>query len=173
MQTAWLDAMDERGETPLTRAMKSGHAPVTDLLMTQGRPFASGAGVEMHPLHWAACHGMKAMTLQYMRWGVSPDTADLEGETALHKAARHGDLTIAEVLVEHGAHINAMDNYGLTPLHWVALNGSVELAEFLLDSGADVNVRERFAGGLTPFALAKVMKYKQLTRVLGRYGGSW
>lgn len=172
MEVTWLNALDERGESPMSRALKCGHLAVGDLVLTHSRLANTDAADDMAPLQWAAQHGVEDMVRQYLRWGSDPNETDLWGETPLHKAARNGHLEVARELVSHGANPEAADNYGMTPLHWVALNGREEVAEFLLDVGAEVNAREWFAGGLTAFMLARLMGYERLAVYLARHGGT-
>ena len=171
MESNWITAMDERGETPVSRALKCGHLAVGDLVLSRDVAARNYKDEQLTPLHWAAQQGEARLLLQYLERGENIEARDLQGETPLHKGAREGHLDVVETLVAHGAEINARDNYGLTPLHWVALAGSEGAAAFLLDSGADVNTRDYFMGGMTPLGLAKLMGYNDLAQLLSRHGG--
>lgn len=172
MEATWLNTVDERGESPMSRALKSGRLALGELVLTHTQQANAYAAGEMPALHWAVQHGAEDMVRQYLCSGSDPDETDGWGETPLHKAARNGQLGAARELISYGANPEAADNYGMTPLHWVALNGREEVAAFLLDVGAEVNTREWFAGGMTPFSLARLMGYDGLAVFLARHGGT-
>ncbi|XWS73658.1 hypothetical protein CRYUN_Cryun02cG0147600 [Craigia yunnanensis] len=72
--------------------------------------------------------------------GVSLDSKDSEGRTALHMAAANGHLGIVEYLIGNGADVNASNVENNTPLHWACLNGHVEVVKKLVLSGANVSL---------------------------------
>ncbi|TYI19082.1 hypothetical protein ES332_A07G139900v1 [Gossypium tomentosum] len=59
--------------------------------------------------------------------GVSLDSKDSQGRTALDMAAANGHLDIVEYLIGRGVDVNASNVENNTPLHWACLNGHVEL----------------------------------------------
>ncbi|KAK6235472.1 hypothetical protein SCA6_010809 [Theobroma cacao] len=83
--------------------------------------------------------------------GVSLDSKDSQGRTALHMAAANGHLGIVEYLIGsgvplHDQDVNASNVEKNTPLHWACLNGHVEVVKKLVLSGANVsllNIHER------------------------------
>ncbi|KAG5238558.1 ankyrin repeat-containing protein [Salix suchowensis] len=58
--------------------------------------------------------------------GISLDSKDSLGRTALHMAAANGHLDIVEYLISQGVDINAFNEEKNTPLHWACLNGHTE-----------------------------------------------
>jgi ankyrin repeat protein len=79
--------------------------------------------------------------------GVSLDSRDDDGETALHAAAT-GEADVVQLLLERGADAGARDANGVTPIHRSADMGDVECIDLLVAAGADVNARD--AEGRTP-----------------------
>lgn len=97
--------------------------------------------------------------------GVSPDSQDEEGWSALHHAAQagtslkrefreidytwdnnHGFATsghasIMNCLLHHGASPEAATLDGDTPLHFAATDGCVPIIELLVNAGANVNTQ--------------------------------
>ncbi|KAH8519975.1 hypothetical protein H0E87_001427 [Populus deltoides] len=59
--------------------------------------------------------------------GVSLDSKDSLGRTALHMAAANGHLDIVEYLVSQGVDLNAANKEKNTALHWACLNGHIEV----------------------------------------------
>ncbi|XP_070027955.1 uncharacterized protein LOC107786940 isoform X2 [Nicotiana tabacum] len=71
--------------------------------------------------------------------GVSLDSKDSEGRTALHMASANGHYGIVEYLIRNGADVNASNVEKNTPLHWACLNGHIEVAKSLILAGASVS----------------------------------
>ncbi|KAL3502194.1 hypothetical protein ACH5RR_036643 [Cinchona calisaya] len=72
--------------------------------------------------------------------GISLDSKDPQGRTALHMASANGHLNIVEYLVQHGVDVNAVNTEHNTPLHWACLNGHIEVVKYLILTGASVSV---------------------------------
>jgi cytohesin len=168
MGNEWLYTVDEACETPLSRAARSSHMALTELLLKQDAEDRA-AGLEGSSLlHKAASLGLHEAVQQLLQELADPNQLDKYGETPLHKAARHGHDETARLLIRHGANVNAINVLGLTPLHWVALNGRPDLAGLLLDAGADPSLPDDYLDGLTPLTLAKIMGYDDLTTLFER-----
>ncbi|MFO7776640.1 MAG: ankyrin repeat domain-containing protein [Candidatus Hydrogenedentota bacterium] len=172
MERSWIHNMDNRGETPVSRALKCSQVALGDLVLSRAAVGTDPIKEQTTLLHRVASQGDTDQVRQCIEEGENPDCRDFYGETPLHKAAREAHLQVVEFLATHGADINGRDNYGLTPLHWTVLVGSETVAAFLLDSGADVNARDYFVGNMTPLALAKLMGYNDLAQLLSRHGGT-
>ena len=72
--------------------------------------------------------------------GVSVQTAEIDGTTALHWAAHHDRLHIAGLLLDAGAAVDATNRYGVTPLALASVNGSTPMIARLLEAGAGPNL---------------------------------
>ncbi|KAF8396250.1 hypothetical protein HHK36_017865 [Tetracentron sinense] len=72
--------------------------------------------------------------------GVSLDSKDSQGRTALHMAAANGHLAIVEYLISNGVDLNALNVEKNTPLHWACLNGHIEVVKKLILAGANVTI---------------------------------
>lgn len=173
MGEEWFNRMDEEGETPVSRAMRSGHAALRSLLERAQAEECAGVLAGASLLQQAAYWGLGNAVRTLIDRGANPSERDMRGETPLHKAARRGHREVVRALVEKGAEVDARNALGMTTLHWTALNGRGDIAELLIESGADVNARDQFTGGLTPLAMAKLMEYEEVAEVLGRHGGRW
>ncbi|GAB4855979.1 hypothetical protein Ancab_024619 [Ancistrocladus abbreviatus] len=71
--------------------------------------------------------------------GISLDSKDSQGRTALHMAAANGHLDIADYLVSKGVDLNVYNEEKNTPLHWACLNGHKEVVKNLILAGANVS----------------------------------
>lgn len=164
--------MDESGETPMSRAQKSGVRALAEVLLRQdeGERESSegGEGVELgESSYW----GLGKAAKMLLDSGVNPAEVGGADVSPLHEAVRDGHLEAVRGLVEHGSDVNEADSDGLTTLHWVALSGRGELAEYLLAHGGDVNARGESTGGLTPRAIALLMGYDDMVSLFGAHGG--
>ncbi|MBI5095131.1 MAG: ankyrin repeat domain-containing protein [Candidatus Hydrogenedentes bacterium] len=173
VSTDWRYQMDEQGETPLSRAFKSGHVALADLVIKHEEASRPSKVAELPPLQRAAYWGLENAVRRMLDNGADPSERDGQGETPLHKAVRQGHSLTVKLLLEHGADADSPDDLGMTTLHWAALSGHQDVAELLLEKGARANVRDGYAGGLTPLSIAKLMGYEELAETIGRYGGTW
>ena len=71
--------------------------------------------------------------------GVSADTRQADGATALQWAAHWDDAAMAAALVRAGAAVDATKDFGVTPLWLACPNGSETMVATLLAAGADAN----------------------------------
>ncbi|XP_065054725.1 ankyrin repeat domain-containing protein 39-like [Rhopilema esculentum] len=77
-----------------------------------------------------------------IRKGVSPNTPDTYGYTALHYACRSGHEQIAMLLLENGADPNAKTASGKEcPIHRAAYQGHEAIVRLLLKKGADPTIQ--------------------------------
>lgn len=74
--------------------------------------------------------------------GVSVESRDVGGDTALGNAAFNGQTMAAELLLACGANANASNSDGGdTPLMWAAVGGHYAICCHLLKAGANVNAQ--------------------------------
>jgi len=138
MSNAWLDELDDEGESPMSRALECGNASIVQLLMTVAQD------------------------------EEAPETS---GEHEIHGAARRGDVQRVRECLEAGADIEELDRYGLSLLHWAGLNGSLDLAKLMVNRGKEVVTIALEVGGLTPMAMAQLMRYEAVAALLEGHGG--
>ncbi|MCF6284793.1 MAG: ankyrin repeat domain-containing protein [Candidatus Hydrogenedentes bacterium] len=166
--------MDKSGETPATRARKSGYTALAEMLLSQEREEEAKHADTRHPAsdqdaYWGMSHSLhKLMDSEQNPPPVKPPSAK---DTLLHRATCEGCKEKAQSLIEDGADVDEENDQGLTPLHLIALNGRCDLAELLLDHGANINQRENYTGKLTPMAVALLMGYDDLVEVMAARGG--
>lgn len=172
MDHPWMYTMDTYGETPTTRARKSGYTVLAEMLLSQEHalaakdaptPPASGDG----NAYWGMNHSVHKMVHD----PTTPSRADGDIDRLLHQATQNGDVEQVKQLLEQGANVDHESEQGLTPLHWSALNGRSDLAELLIDHGAAINHREGYTGKLTPMAMALLMGYDDVVEFMAARGG--
>ena len=171
MDHPWMYTMDKHGETPATRARKSGYTVLAEMLLSRDRAAAKAEEPSTAPdagkdAYWGMSHSVyKLMDSD----APAPETAGTE--PPLHRATRDGNVDIIAEILAGGADIDEENAQGLSPLHLVALNGRTDLAEIFIDHGATVNRRESYTGKLTPMAMALLMGYDDLVAVMADHGG--
>ncbi|KAG1677111.1 Protein phosphatase 1 regulatory subunit 16A [Nymphon striatum] len=70
--------------------------------------------------------------------GVSPDSTNDDGLTALHQCCIDDSEDMLKLLIEFGANVNAQDSEQWTPLHAASTCGHLHLVKYLIDQGADL-----------------------------------
>lgn len=70
--------------------------------------------------------------------GVSPDSTNEDGLTALHQCCIDDSEAMMKLLLEFGANVNAKDSEQWTPLHAAATCGHLHLVRYLISKGADL-----------------------------------
>jgi general secretion pathway protein A len=84
--------------------------------------------------------------------GVSPNTKDPKGWSALMLATIRGHATAVRALLASGAEVNEKNEAGGTALMLAAIKGNQDIVQTLLSSGATVNIKNR--EGWTPLMYA-------------------
>ncbi|KAK9502865.1 hypothetical protein O3M35_011557 [Rhynocoris fuscipes] len=70
--------------------------------------------------------------------GVSPDSTNEDGLTALHQCCIDDNEEMMKLLLEFGANVNAEDSEKWTPLHAAATCGHLHLVKHLIANGANL-----------------------------------
>lgn len=70
--------------------------------------------------------------------GVSPDSTNEDGLTALHQCCIDDNEEMMKLLIEYGANVNAEDSEKWTPLHAAATCGHLRLVRYLISRGSNL-----------------------------------
>ncbi len=100
--------------------------------------------------------------------GLSVNTADNDGETALMEAAEDDSAEVVRLLLRNGANVNAADEDGVTALMRAADEGRTEVVRILIAAGADLNTRNK--EGKTALMMAEEEEHAETARVLTEAG---
>ena len=103
-------------------------------------------------LYQAAMEGETESIKLLLGVGVSIDSSDKYGWTALHHAVDNDQTEAIELLLRKGATVNAADKEGETVLHNAAYCGQTEVLELLLENDADIEVKSK--NGMTALLFA-------------------
>ncbi len=108
------------------------------------------------------------LVIALLEQGVSANTRQADGATALHWAAYWDDAAMADALVRAGAPVDAANDFGVTPLWLACLNGSETMVAALLAAGADANAA--LPSGETVLMTASRTGSAEAVRLLASHG---
>ena len=112
-EPAMLEALSDRGTTPLQLASETGHVAVIEALAAAGGNLAAAADDgAMSPLHVAAAMGHADAVSALLGAGASVDPRDRRQRTPLALAASYGQAEVTAVLLAAGADASAKDAAG-------------------------------------------------------------
>lgn len=100
--------------------------------------------------------------------GVSPDTKDKKGISAMHYAVGVNSMEILRLLMDKRADPKVTDHQGNTLLHYSAGYGHQQATEYFLQCGLPLNARNN--NGDTALACATRNKHEQIITMLKQRG---
>ena len=129
------DVVDERGDSALVVASRTGLLPIAQMLVEAGAKVSLRNKWGDTALMVAALNGHENV-VRYLR-GKGGDVNNT-GWTALHYAAVNGHADIAKYLLDQGANPVASSPNGISPLMMAARENKTEVIKVLLEYGADL-----------------------------------
>ena len=145
-----VNAVDERGDTPLVKTLHYG--------------FLGGSSTARMD---STRRAVADLALELLAAGADPGARGAQGSTPLIEAAGYRPTMLVRALLEAGADPNVGDRNG-SALHAAAAVGSPEVIALLIESGAEVNARNE--SGMSP--LHRAVRTAPRDIVLVTYGGS-
>lgn len=103
-----------------------------------------------------------------LKSGVSPNSADQEGITALMYAARKDEAQVIQALIQAGADVNLKDATGWTALMFAIKKNNIQSANVLLENGATANYED--SAGWSALNLAAVDGHAPIVELLLKHG---
>jgi ankyrin repeat protein len=132
---------------PLHRAVNSGNTNIISNLLKAGADInAIIVSRGWTSLHQAASSGRYEAAEVLVENGISLNTVDKWGATALHYAVRSGDREaekVAVFLLKSGAEFNTTAIDGSTPLLTAVQKGKDEAVKLFLEKGADAGSKDK------------------------------
>jgi len=123
----------------------------------------------MLTIHESIRAGDLAQVQKLLSHGVSPDTKDDKGISALHYAVGVNRLDILKALMDAKADPKVVDSQGNTLLHYAAGYGHVQTTDYFLQCGLPVNATNQ--AGETPLDLALRNNHASTVAALKNKGG--
>jgi hypothetical protein len=116
---------EDRGNTPLYKAVKEGNLSKVKRLLDHGADPNIYNDHHLTPLHQAAYWGETEIVKLLLKHGARTDLDNGRGWTALHSAAVSGGLKsrkeIIDLLIGHGADLEKPDKNGWTPKDYMMI----------------------------------------------------
>ncbi|KAL8846856.1 MAG: hypothetical protein Q9221_008085 [Calogaya cf. arnoldii] len=139
--TAYINATDSSGNTPLAWASARGDHISVDMLLEHGASLNIANDLDAQPIHLAAQTGNITTIRALVQAGADVNTIVRRTQmTPIHYAAEYQDSSEQILgLVDLGAYIDGRDYMSWTPLHWASWRGHLSSLKALLQCGADVN----------------------------------
>jgi uncharacterized protein len=135
------DARDRFGARPLSRAARSGHLEIVDLLLARGAPINARNLAGATALYYAAEGGHTPVALRLIERGADVNLAGRSGISPVAAAAYAGNAAIVEALLARGADERALDETGKPPIVYAAAEARLDIVKRLLARNIDVNAR--------------------------------
>jgi len=138
-----VDARNQKGQTSLAVATKTGQIAIMQLLLEAGADpniperASRGGWAGWSPLHGAVLRGDVGAAHLLLEAGADPNARDALRNTPLAWAAHNGDSDSIRSLLAAGANVNAAVKGGRTPLHLATLDGHTDSVKILLAAEAD------------------------------------
>ena len=121
--SADLDALNNKGQSPIGVAMAAGNFRMAKFLLDKGaKAEPEGARPALIDAAGSDDDDVGGVTL-LLRHKVKVDARDENQQTALHHAAANGNVEIVEMLLDAHANANLRDGNGMTPLLVAVANG--------------------------------------------------
>ncbi|XP_071793037.1 uncharacterized protein [Asterias amurensis] len=135
-----LESQDEKGMTPLSRAVISKQLDMVKLLVKMGADINTRDSLGRTPLCLAAYEGWHHGVVYLLRSGGKQAIADRSGRLPLHAATYDKDSRSLSALLQTLTigDVNEPDNDGMTALHWAAFHNRPEHVQLLMLRGADL-----------------------------------
>lgn len=135
---ARVNAEQNDGWTPLSRAARNGHTHVVKYLVSRGARVLHVDNEGRSSILHAAQNGHADVVKALLEYGADADQADKDGITPLIAAAAGGHLLAAIALIAHGVDLNHEDHRGRTAAFAAAYAGHPDVLDHLQRQGCRV-----------------------------------
>ena len=118
----------------------------------------------LKPLHAAVQADDLDQAERLLVAGMSVESRDDQGKTALHLAAELTNIRLVELLAGRGSVVNAKDASGRTPLHAAVVSGDLASVKCLVGNWANIHAEDK--DGKTPLDLAAQFGHVEIANML-------
>lgn len=169
-----VDALNDRGLTPLHVAAQNGQNEIVKLLISEGAEVNARSAWDYTPLTFAAESVRHDVVVTLLDSGADLEAVTKDGFTPLHKAILTKEKNLDRLLVIlliSGANCNALNKEGLTALQSAVSAGKVARVRTLCVFGADPSFKN--IDGKNAFDCATKLKKntgRKMVDVLSKWG---
>ena len=153
-----VNARDDKGETPLCRAVERKNPETLRFLLDSGADInLTNSALNLTPLQFAIMCGETSIVKVLLERGASLLDCDKSGRAPLLQACKRyfdsRSLDLVQALVRAGSDLRATDNDGCSALHLaVSRDDNIDVVRELIGCKADLNVKD--SSGCTPLVRA-------------------
>lgn len=160
-----VNQQDDRGETPLSIAVKEAPVELVIELVAAGASFTIDDGINLFEILIAArslefvkqvLQGVKQLGIEFSQIGIS-----------CYTALQLKRVDVIRCLIDLDISLNGIDEDGKTPLHHAAQDGHVEIVRKLISLGIPVEIPDR--DGNTPLQVAAIENKPEIVACLLPY----
>lgn len=130
-----VNERDDKHETPLIVASRSGNLEVAKLLLKTSADVTSRDKYGWTPLHYASREGHLDIVRILLDDGANVNAKHMGDWTPLHLASWGGHIKIVQLLLERGANVETRNYRGRTPSDIAAGRGEFKIVGLLSQSG--------------------------------------
>lgn len=163
-----LNIQNEKKQTLLSLAAKSGKIPLMEMLVNAGGSHIDLNHPDYHcqsPLMLAITHGRTKAALWLIdKEGVNINQVDFYHVTPLIAAAEFGNVEVVKRLIDKGAVLNMADLNGETAVIKATWQGFSNIVQLLAEAGADLNIKNKQGRDALNIAVSK--KHPDCTAIL-------
>ncbi|KAG9227962.1 hypothetical protein BJ875DRAFT_490517, partial [Amylocarpus encephaloides] len=141
-----VNAEDEDGSLPLSRAAERGHEAVVQLLLQKGAKVNAQGGYHGNALQAASVRGHEAIVQLLLQNGAEVNAQGGYYGNALRAASYEGHEATVQLLLQNGAEVNAQGGYYGNALRAASYEGHEATVQLLLQNGAEVNAQGGYHG---------------------------
>lgn len=124
-----VNSQDRYHQTPAHEARQNGFLDVLEFLQGQGATTVQrNVGFTLCK---AAAEGNISKLEEMLQTGVSLNTCDYDGRTAVHLCASNGHFRVLQWLVANGARVDVMDRFDNFPIDDATREGHKEIEQYL------------------------------------------
>ncbi|PSN51182.1 hypothetical protein C0J52_06044 [Blattella germanica] len=163
-----FDGFNEKGETPLLKAIKCGNEEMSIKLLKQGANPNAKDNDGNSVMDLASEKNLVMIVDLLLSLECDVDGFNEEGETLLLEAVMGKNEEIAIKFLKHGTNPNAKDIYGNTPMHYAAGKELTNVVECLLELKCNFDCTN--TEGETPLLKAIKQRNEEIAIKLLRVG---
>jgi class 3 adenylate cyclase len=128
-----LNARDRSGNQPLKYAIMGGHVEIAQILKKNGATLSRKCNLDLeYEMCRCAAEGNLSKVKCLVLCGVSINSIEYEGRSALHLAAANGDIEMVNYLLSVGAVVTIKDRMGREAIDDAAGGGNTQVLEAII-----------------------------------------
>ena len=139
-----VNCRDNRGFTPLIRAVVTGNEDMVDVLLDNGAIVNVQSSYRGTALMHAAERGFTGIVETLIAFGADVNIQNQFGETALMIASEFGKTEVVDILIEEEADVHLANEDGDTALTIAAKRGHADVVDLLSVASRETEEQESF-----------------------------